>query len=213
MALPLHTSDHGSRSDSKNQYHHGPMISPSQFSPLLQNSHVPTNPFLPSSQVQDIPPIQPPMFPYYTNHSLPVVPMPSTQYAHYNIQSSPLNPYNGFHNVPVPGTGPVPVPVHMPGLDPRELNPWISEYSSHHNTIPQENSHENSYSSSSFWSSGFTRILQDLTLDCSEARTPSHHTQENKVSQFDFQRVIASTKDIVQAAYFSLNTFFWYFSD
>ena len=47
-------------------------------------------------------------------------------------------------------------------------------------------------------------------MDRSEARTPSHHTQDNKVSQsFDFQRIIASTKDIVQAAYFSLNTFFY----
>ena len=142
MTLPLQTSDLGSRSDSKNRYHHGPMISPSQFSPLPQNSHVPTNPFLPSSQAQDVPPIQPPMFPYYTNHSLPVVPMPGTQYAHYNAHTSPLNPFNGSLNVPVSGLGPVPVP--MPGLDPRELNPRISEYSYHHNTIPQQNSYENS---------------------------------------------------------------------
>ena len=146
MALPLHTSDHVSRSDSKNRYHHGPMISPSQFSPLPQNSHVPTNPFLPSSQAQDVPPIQPPMFPYYTNHSLPVVPMPGTQYAHYNAHTSPLNPFYGSLNVPVSNLGPVPVP--MPGLDPRELNPRISEYS-YPNIIPQENSHENSRSSTS----------------------------------------------------------------
>ena len=37
---------------------------------------------------------------------------------------------------------------------------------------------------------------------------PSLHTQEIKVSQFDFQHAIASTKDIVQAAYLSLNNFF-----
>ena len=175
MAYPPHTSDL-SRSDSKKPSNSGPTIQPSHFSPFLQNSHVPNNPFLPFSHVPNVPTSQPPTFPYYTNHSSPVVPQPGTQYAPYNLQSSPLNPYNGFHNVPVPGTGPVPVPVHMPGLDPRELNPRISEYSSHHNTIPQENSHENSYSSSSSWSSGFTRILQDLTLDRSEARTPSHHT-------------------------------------
>ena len=183
----------------------GPNIQPSHFNPFLQNSHVPN---IPSSHT--------PTFPYFTNHTSPVVPQPlGTNYASQSFQFFPLAPYNGFPNnvpvpVPVPGLVPVPVPVPVPGLVPRENNPRISEYSSHHNTIPQvENSHKNSHSNSSSWSSGFTNILQDLTLDRSEARTPSHHTQDNKVSQsFDFQRIIASTKDIVQAAYFSLNTLF-----
>ena len=205
MTLPLQTSDLGARSDSKNRIHHGPMISPSQFSPMPQNSHVPTNPFLPFSQAQDVPPIQTPMFPYYTNHTLPVVPMPGTQYNHYNAHTSPLNPFYGSFNVPASNLGPVTVPT--PGLDPRELNPRISEYS-YPNVIPQENSHENSRSRSSSWSSGFTRVLQDLTLEQNESRTPSLHEQEIKVSQLDFQRAIASTKDIVQAAYLSLNNFF-----
>merc|ERR1712240_296930 len=176
-----------------------PNIQPSHFNPFLQNSHVPN---IPSSHS--------PTFSYFTNHTSPVVPQPlGTNYASQSFQFSPLTPYNGFPNnvpvpVPVPGPVPVPVPVPVPGLVPRENNPRISEYSFHHNTIPQENSHENSHSSSSSWSSGFTRILQDLTLDHSEARTPSHHTKENKVSQFDFQRVIASTKDIVNAS--SLST-------
>ena len=204
MTLPIQTSDPGARSDSKNRFLHG-QISPSQFSPMPRNSHVPANTFLPFSQAQDGPPMQAPMFPYYTNHTLPVVPMPGTQYNYYNAHTSPINPLYGSLNVPVSNLGPVTVPT--PGLDPRELNPRISEYS-YPNVIPQENSHENSRSSSSSWSSGFTRVLEDLTLEQNESRTPSHHTQENKVSQFDFQRVIASTKDIVQAAYLSLNNFF-----
>ena len=212
MAYFPQTSEPRGSDSNKPPPNSGPNIQPSHFNPFLQNSHVPNNPFLPFSQVPNIPSSHSPTFPYYTNHTSPVVPQPGTQYAPYSLQSSPLNPYNGFHTVPVPvpvpGPVPVPVPVPVPGLVPRELNPRISEYSFHHNTIPQENSHENSHSSSGSWSSGFTRILQDLTLDRSEARTPSHHTQENKVSQFDFQRIIASTKDIVQAAYFSLNTFF-----
>merc|ERR1712112_309219 len=124
--------------------------------------------------------------------------MPGAHY-NYNAQTSPINPMYRSLNIPVSNLGPVTVPTH--GLDPRELNPRISEYS-FPNIIPKEKSRDSS------WSSGFTRVLQDLTLEQDDSRTPSLHTQEIKVSQLDFNRAIASTKNIVQAAYLSLNNFF-----
>ena len=168
-------------------------IQPTSFNPTLPYSHNPT-------------------FPYSHNPTIPVVPQPmGTNNASQLHQFPLLAPHNGF-----PMGFPHTVPGLVPGgniLQSREYpvpnNSHPVHGESHINNIPQgENSHENSHNSSS-WSSGFTNVLQNLTLDHSVARTPSHHTQDNKVSHnFNFQQIYANSRDVMQTIYFSLNTLF-----
>ena len=143
----------------------------------------------------------------------PVVPQPRG-----TINATPLNqfPFLAFPNG-FPMGFPHTVPGLVPGghiLQSREYNVPNNSHpvhgESHINHIPQgKNSNENSHNSSSGWSSGFTNVLQDLTLDHSVARTPSPHTESNKVSHnFNFQQIYANSRDIMQNIYFSLNTLF-----
>ena len=68
------------------------------------------------------------------------------------------------------------------------------------NHIPQgENSNANSHNSSSGWSSGFTLVLHDLSLDHSVARPSSPRIKSTtKVSHnSNFQQIYVNSRDIM----------------
>ena len=158
-------------------------------------------PFQDSRQV-----IQPtsfnPTIPHSHNPTIPVVPQP--------MGTTNATQLNQFPFLALPNGFPMGFPHTVPGLVPGGNLLQSREYpvpnnshpvhgESHINNIPQgENSYENSHNSSS-WSSGFTNVLQDLSLDHSMARTPSHHTQDNKVSHnLNFQQIYANSRDVMQ---------------
>ena len=147
------------------------VIQPTSFNPTLPHSHNPT-------------------IPHSHNPTIPVVPQPRG--------TTNATQLNQFPFLALPNGFPMGFPHTVPGLVPGGNVLQSREYTvpnnshpvhgeSHINNIPKgENSNENSHNSSS-WSSGFTNVLQDLTLDHSMARTPSHHTESNKVSHnFNF---------------------------
>ena len=153
--------------------------------------------------------------------SLPVVPtVPQPMGA---INMAPLHLLPHLLAFPTPGhpsgfpsTPPGQLPVgHI--LQSREYNvlsnshPVQGERQINH--ISQGgNLNVNSHNSSA-WSSGFTNVLQDLSLDLSGARQPSLHTESTtQVSHSNtnnaFQQIFNMSRDIVENIYFSLNSFF-----
>ena len=121
--------------------------------------------------------IQPSSF----NPVVPVVPQPMGA-----INATPLNqfPFLAFPNG-LPMGFPSTVPGLLPGghlLQSREYNVLNNSHPVHGerqiNHIPQgENYNANSHNSSSGWSSGFTNVLQDLSLDHSVVRPSSPHIE------------------------------------
>ena len=72
-----------------------------------------------------------------------------------------------------------------------------------------ENFNANSHNSSG-WSSGFTNVLQDLSLDLGGVRQSSPHIESRtQVSHSNtFQQIYTMSRDILENIYFSLNSFF-----
>ena len=150
--------------------------------------------------------------------SLPVVPtVPQPMGA---INMAPLHLLPHLLAFPTPGhpsgfpsTPPGQLPVgHI--LQSREYNvlsnshPVQGERQINH--ISQGGNFNVNSHNSSAWSSGFTNVLQDLSLDLSGARQPSLHTESTtQVSHSNaFQQIYNMSRDIVENIYFSLNSFF-----
>ena len=117
------------------------------------------------------------------------------------------------HPLGFPSTLPGQLPVgHF--LQSREYNvlnnshPVQGERQNNHMS-QGENFNANSHNSSG-WSSGFTNVLQDLSLDHSGVRQSSPHIESRtQVSHSNaFQQIYNMSRDILENIYFSLNSFF-----
>ena len=117
------------------------------------------------------------------------------------------------HPLGFPSTPPGQLPVGH-SLQSREYNvlsnshPVQGERQNNHMS-QGENFNANSHNSSG-WSSGFTNVLQDLSLDLGGVRQSSPHIESRtQVSHSNtFQQIYTMSRDILENIYFSLNSFF-----
>ena len=99
-----------------------------------------------------------------------------------------------------------------PALQSREYNVYSSSHpvqgeSQNNHILQGENSSENSHNSSG-WTSGFTTLLQDLSMDLVNARHPPIHQESgSQVSpNSTFQQIYTNAKGAFEKIYFSLNS-------
>jgi len=133
---------------------------------------------------------------------------PPNQFPHHLLASLPHGHPLGFSSTP-PGQLPV---GHS--LQSREYNVLSNSHlvqgERQNNHMSQgENFNANSHNSSG-WSSGFTTVLQDLSLDLGGVRRSSPHIESRtQVSHSNtFQQIYTMSRDILENIYFSLNSFF-----